>query len=198
MGGEGGFSLASYRLCFFVDAWLPTYPSEKVDELQVPPNAERSYCPDGFQGYVVERDDSALGACLRVVHELPEDGSPNRVYVDTSACEVPDSDREGEDPAVFIFDGGVAVCLVPIVEHDDPPDSSLSLEPCEPETVDPEVRFGGGAVRFCIDVHVLGIGSTDVNQVAEYALETASASEDLVYDLTGVNETVDVWPRATP
>lgn len=139
-----------------------------------PPNRSRIFgllspslgyedCPEGFAGTVAHVQGSSLGLCLRVVYQVPSE-TWMYVGVDLSGCELPD--REGEDPVVFVSDGAVGFCAAPVAEPGDAvPSPSLSTEPCEPETTDPEIRAWGGGVRFCADVYLFGIGNPQINGV---------------------------------
>jgi hypothetical protein len=188
MGFQGGYSLVDYRLCFYADAQTSSYVIEEIDRVQYPPDAHRVRCPDGFNGDIVEWRDHRVGLCIDVIYRHPESTWP-RVGVDVSGCEVP-GDQEGEDPAVFVADGGAAICVLPIVEvNRGPPDHQVSIEPCEPQTVDPEVTVAGYGAQVCLDVNVLGFGSDDVNEAIRTANATVNETQTFLANETGGNET---------
>ncbi len=124
--------------------------------------AELGDCPEqAVGGVVVELGEGRYGACLVVVYE-PWDMSPivPTLDLDIVACEIPG--EEGVDPALRIGGGGIAFCLVPILEpgpfldpgelpsvDDDP--ASVDTEPCRPRATDPTVYILDGYVRFCVD-----------------------------------------------
>lgn len=171
MGFEGGYGLVAYRICFYVDAWMPYIP-DKLGLIQTPPDVQRVECPEGFHGFIGQYQDSQAGLCIQVSHTVPDDDL-GYVGLDISGCEVPDG-REGEDPAVIVGDGGVAVCLLPVVDIGGRPNADVSLEPCEPETVDPEVHVAGGGVQICVDSSVAGVGADLVNPFLQQVNETAN------------------------
>lgn len=187
-GFEGSYGYVDYRFCFFADAWTSTYPLDVLFGVEYPPEVYRAECPDGFAGEIVERKGTEVGLCVDVNYRVP-DRPWIRVGYDISGCEVPDG-RQAEDPAVVVANGGVAVCLLPVVEPGPlVPDRQVSIEPCEPQTVDPEVDVEGHGVQVCMDFHVLGIGSEDVNGLVQSTNETAHAfvndTRTFVEDRTG-------------
>lgn len=119
-------------------------------------------CPDQLPGKSVTVWEWRLGACIIIDYWIPTttDGGAS---VETEPCEVPAG--RGDDPAVFIGDGGVAVCVVPMVEQghtpspDDLPEIGHSLEPCSVRSVDPEVTINDGGLFVCVTFGVDG-GST--------------------------------------
>jgi hypothetical protein len=188
IGFQGRYSLLVYRFCFFVDAESPDYPFRVLDELLFPPDLQRDRCPGDFSGQIVTVGDTRAGLCTKVEHTIPRNPFFIHVGVDTSSCEVP-GPQDGEDPAVYVADGGVGVCVVPVVDPGpDTPSRFVSLEPCEPETVDPEARVGGGGARVCADFHVLGFGSDDVNDLVQQGNETANETLDAVRGFAGLDE----------
>lgn len=155
VGGSGG---SSNHVCLYAEAQGPD-GQQIVDLLSG--NLDQDPCPQGFFGTVVHRDNATLGLCARIVYEVPEHPWPV-IGWDLSACEIPE--HEGEDPVILVADGGVGFCVVPVLNPGDAgPEMTISTEPCEPETTDPEVRTLGGGARICLDVNLYGIGNSEIN-----------------------------------
>lgn len=187
LGFRGQYGFAEYRFCFFVDVEGPTYTYDLFEHVQIPPNLQRDHCPEGFHGQIFAVGETRAGLCFNVVHRIPQQPWWIHVGVDLSSCEVP-GPEEGEDPAILVADGGVAVCLVPVLEPGPGvPNASASPEPCEPKTVDPEVRVGGGRVEVCMDFFLLTIGSEHVNDYVQQTNETVHETRDEVVEFVGAN-----------
>lgn len=171
--GVGGSGANGNRVCVFAEADLPE--TDRILDL-LSGDIDRDPCPQGFAGTIVHRGDATVGVCFRVVYDVPENPWPV-VGWDLSACEIPD--ERGEDPVIFVADGGVGFCVVPIVDVGDAgPDVFVSTEPCEPRTTDPEVRVFGGGARVCLDVSLFGLGNEQLNLVV-------SVAEDLLDEIPG-------------
>lgn len=166
-GAWEGYEGPLYRFCYSHSRESPDYGSEERKDLEVPPNASRAQCPASFDGYSVHHNttNSTVGFCARYETRVPErtQGYPV-LHVRRNPCHLPeDNQTRGRDPVVRVNDGGAAVCVVPIVDPGPgPPEHNVSVKPCEPETVDPEVKFGGGSVQVCLDFRILVWGSRDV------------------------------------
>lgn len=158
IAGEGS---GGNRACVYVEVDTPNW-SQLFD--LVPPETGYEECPAGFSGTITHVDDMTMGLCYRVVYEVPSEPWLF-VGVDASACEIPD--REGEDPVIFVADGAVGFCVVPILEPGDQiPSIAFSTEPCErPEATDPELRVMGGGLQACADVSLYGLGNPQIEIV---------------------------------
>lgn len=170
-GVHGGSGSSANRVCVNAEASAP-YPPAVLRMLST--DVDREDCPEDFTGTILEREDTTVGVCLRVVFDEPDAIGP-MIGADLSACELPE--REGEDPVILVGDGGVGFCVIPIVEPgEELPTVDVSTEPCEPETTDPEVRVAGGGARVCADVYLFGIGNPQFNMllsVVDTAFEVA-------------------------
>lgn len=160
---------------FTVD--LPDLDSKDI------PTPETINCPgEDFDGHIVTAGGTAVGVCAKVVYQIPTIW-PNipQWRVNTAECELQDDEwnRDGADPVIEINDGGVAFCVVPIVEPD-APDVFISTDPCEPRTVDPEVRVAGARAEICLDFEVAGVSSDDFNDEIQRANRTVHAALTLV------------------
>lgn len=156
--------------CFTLDIEYPSQTPVNVSWLGLPSSptdlaeVTTEGCPDStVAGVVVETGDRRLGACVIVIYEPFEvDPYQNRVETDLTECEIPEG---GVDPAIRINDGGIAFCVVPIIDPgptpdpgappsiDDPP-VGIDTEPCEPRATDPTVHVFDGHVQICIDAGV--------------------------------------------
>jgi hypothetical protein len=164
--GIGGPGSNSNHACVYAEAEAPSFEA-LTDMLTTDVDTEE--CPDDFGGRIAYSGNNTLGLCYRVVYDLP---SRPWVFVgiQTQACELPDED--GEDPVIFVADGAVAFCVVPVIDPDgDLPDVDVSTEPCEPQTADPEVRFAEGGARVCLDVSFYGVGNPQLTYVIDIAGE---------------------------
>lgn len=153
-----------YQACARYDVDVPTGTGSSGDLVRT---SERTECPEDFDGFVLERnntdEDTEVGACILVDYAVPD---PLRSYpsydTDLESCEIPDSQRNGTDPVIELWDGYVLFCVVPILDPGEPDKPfEVSTEPCEPGTTDPEIRIGNGRVEVCLAFHVLG-GSPDI------------------------------------
>lgn len=171
-GYQGKMGLLTYRLCYAVDYSYPTLPLHDLRTLELPPPIETEDCPGDFEGLILQYWGTRAGLCGRAEAQAPTNPWAVRASADTTACELPDRSEEGRDPVIFLFDGGLAFCVVPIFESEKIPDVEISAEPCEPESVDPEVRIDDGNVEVCADFHVFGIGSQEANLIVQEANRT--------------------------
>lgn len=160
--------------CFTLDIEQPSQGSVNTSWINasVPspgaPGITHEGCPETtIAGVVVEMGERRLGVCLLFsyqnfeVHLLQWQVDPV-----LTGCEIPEDDsQEGVDPAIRINDGGVAFCVVPVIEPgatpdpggppsiDDPP-IRIDTEPCQPRATDPTVHVFDGHVQICIDAGV--------------------------------------------
>ncbi|MDX1610721.1 MAG: hypothetical protein R3185_00015 [Candidatus Thermoplasmatota archaeon] len=134
----------------------------------VSPGLDLERCADDGRGYVLIWQETAAGACATVEVKGPYiDSLDPDLVIDLESCEVPDHQGNGRsaiDPVVGAWGGGVAFCVAPVLEiggaslpgggegPGDPPGGlpTVDLTPCEPEAVDPEVRWGETYVAFCL------------------------------------------------
>lgn len=181
VGIDAGSPPVTYRACFTADAEPPEYHNNLTDRLDDEPQVHEDRCGQGFDGLAANQSDTWLGLCVSVDQTAPSDPTNPRIDagIDLEECQAPDG-QQGEDPAVFVADGGVAVCAFTIFASGvEAPNSSVSPEPCdeEPEAVDPEVRFGGGRAEFCADILILGsYGSPQINLAIQLALDAAETA----------------------
>ena len=162
-GWGGSQTTGEDRACIFVEQ-EPRSWSDTRDYLFYT-EARYHTCPDGFGGIILEHGSKELGACYRVFYQAPEE--PWVVLVaDLSSCEAPD-DREGEDPVIYVADGFVGFCVVPIVDPGEELETNVSTEPCRPDMTDPEVQTFLLDAQVCVDVSVQGYG----NPQLQYAVE---------------------------
>lgn len=189
-GYEGGSGLVTYRMCYHYAYDYPTLPFYDIRTLGIVWDVETQDCPTGFDGYILAYDGTRAGACASVEAQAPTNPWAVRFGLDTADCDIPDRPDGGRDPVVLLFDGGVAVCVLPILESDKA-NVHVSPEPCQPDSVDPEVRVADGGVLVCADFHVFGIGSSEANLLIQEANRTANQTIQagdnaisLVYALT--------------
>lgn len=150
-------------LCVEVNTKSPSLPGLDLPSPGTP-HVGTAQCPDYTEGGVIlELGEGRFGACVVVIYEQPENLWDGPIVTSFQECDIPEG---GVDPAIRIRDGGIAFCIVPIIEpgpivDPDPPGvgeppAGVDTEPCSSRATDPTVFILDGYVQVCIDA---GAGS---------------------------------------